>query len=108
LRGFAQSGKQISLIKRTRLPFREATNFEIRADISNPFNRTWISDPETDIGDQTRFGRVFSKYGGGRTIQLGARISFQPFPADIPARKTAVALRSAFAVFFRMDAGSEL
>ncbi len=78
LRGFAQSGEQISLIKRTRLPFRETTNFEIRADISNPFNRTWISDPETDISDPTRFGRVFGKTdsSGGRTIQLGARITF--------------------------------
>jgi hypothetical protein len=76
LRGFAQSGEQISLIKRTRLPFREATNFEIRADIVNPFNRTWIVDPETDIGDQTRFGRVFDKYGGQRTIQVGLRFNF--------------------------------
>jgi len=76
LRGFAQSGEQVSLIKRTRLPFREGANFEIRADISNPLNRTWISDPETDVGDPTRFGRVFNKYGGGRTIQLGARITF--------------------------------
>jgi hypothetical protein len=76
LRGFARSGEQLSLIKRTRLPFREGANFEIRADISNPLNRTWISDPETDISDSERFGRVFNKYGGGRTIQLGLRITF--------------------------------
>jgi hypothetical protein len=76
LRGFAQSGEQLSLIKRTRLPFREGANFEIRADISNPLNRTWISDPETDISDPARFGRVFNKYGGQRTIQVGARITF--------------------------------
>jgi hypothetical protein len=77
LRGFAQSGEQVSIIKRTRLPFtKESSSFEIRADITNPLNRTWISDPETDIGDPGRFGRVFNKYGGGRTIQLGARISF--------------------------------
>jgi len=76
LRGFAQSGEQVSLIKRTRLPFRETVNFEIRADISNPFNRTWIADPRTDIGTPEEFGRVFDKYGGGRTIQVGARITF--------------------------------
>ena len=76
LRGFAQSSEQISLIKRTRLRFREATNFELCADISNPLNRTWIADPETDIGDSARFGRIFNKFGGGRTIQLGLRINF--------------------------------
>ncbi len=76
LRGFAQSGEQISIIKRTPLPFREGANFEIRADISNPLNRTWIADPETYVDDPSRFGRVFDKYGGGRTVQLGARITF--------------------------------
>jgi hypothetical protein len=77
LRGFARGGESFSMIKRTRLRFvREGANFELRADITNPFNRTWIKDPETDIGDPDRFGRVFDKYGGGRTIQLGARINF--------------------------------
>jgi len=76
LPGFARNGEQLSLIKRTRLPFREGANFELRADISNPFNRTWIADPETDVSDPERFGRVFDKYGGERTIQLGVRITF--------------------------------
>ncbi len=77
LRGFARGGESFSMIKRTRLRFiGEGANFELRADITNLFNRTWISDPETDIGDPDRFGRVFDKYGGGRTIQLGARINF--------------------------------
>ena len=77
LRGFAQGGESFSLIKRNRLPFiREGATFELRADINNLFNRTWIADPETDIGDPERFGRVFDKYGGGRTIQLGVRINF--------------------------------
>jgi hypothetical protein len=78
LRGFGRSNEQISIIKRTRLPFREATNIELRADFVNPFNRTNISDPETDIGDPARFGRVFSKGnpGGPRTIQMGLRINF--------------------------------
>jgi hypothetical protein len=77
LRGFSGGGEDFSLIKRTRLPFiNEAANFEIRADILNLFNRTWISDPNTDIGTPEEFGRIFSKYGGGRTIQLGARITF--------------------------------
>ncbi len=58
------------------MPFREGANFELRADISNPLNRTWIADPRTDLGAPEEFGRVFDKYGGGRTIQLGLRITF--------------------------------
>jgi outer membrane receptor protein involved in Fe transport len=52
------------------------SNFELRADMTNLFNRTWISDPSTDIGTPEEFGRIFSKYGGGRAIQLGVRITF--------------------------------
>jgi len=76
LRGFMQRSEQVSLIKRTRIPFREATNFEIRADITNPLNRNWVADPETDIGDSARFGRVFTRNGGGGTIQMGLRLNF--------------------------------
>jgi hypothetical protein len=76
LRGFARNSEQISVIKRTRLPFRETASFEIRADVTNPLNRTWIGDPDTNIEDPERFGRIFDKFGGGRTIQIGARISF--------------------------------
>jgi len=76
LRGFSQSGEQLSIVKRTALRFREGASFEIRADMTNPLNRTWIADPETDVSDPDRFGRVFNKYGGGRTIQMGLRITF--------------------------------
>jgi hypothetical protein len=77
LRGFPSDGEQFSVMKRTRVPLlREGISFEIRADITNLFNRTWISDPETDLGDMGRFGHVFSKYNKGRVIQLGARVSF--------------------------------
>jgi len=77
LRGFGQGGESFSLIKRTRLPFMgEGGLFELRADITNLFNRTWVADPRTDIGVPEEFGRVFDKFGGGRTIQLGIRITF--------------------------------
>ena len=77
LRGFARGGESFSLIKRTRFPFiNEVANFELRADITNIFNRTWLNNPRTDIGVPAEFGRVFEKYGGGRTVQLGVRITF--------------------------------
>jgi outer membrane receptor protein involved in Fe transport len=77
LRGFERGGEDFSIIKRTRLPFiNEVSNFEFRADMTNIFNRTWLNNPRTDIGVPAEFGRVFEKYGGGRTIQLGLRIAF--------------------------------
>jgi hypothetical protein len=50
-------------------------NLEIRRDVRNLFDRIGGSNPETDIGDTTRFGRVFGKSGGPRTIQVGVRIT---------------------------------
>jgi hypothetical protein len=76
IRGWASYTENFSLMKRTPLKWREGMNFEIRADIINLFNRIGWSDPETDIGDPTRFGRVFGKSGGPRVIQLGARFIF--------------------------------
>lgn len=76
LRGFATWSEDFSLLKKTDLKFREGAFFEIRMDASNIFNRTGINDPSTDASDPSSFGRVYGKYGGGRTIQVGARISF--------------------------------
>jgi hypothetical protein len=80
LRGWSKSYEDMSIMKRIPLGFHEGAYFEIRADIQNLFNRVFWQDPETDIGDPTRFGRVFGKCPqsdcSARTIQLGARISF--------------------------------
>jgi len=76
LRGFANYGENLSLIKRTALPFREGMNLEFRIDVVNLFNRIGICNPETDVNDPDRFGRVFSKCGGPRNIQFGARFTF--------------------------------
>lgn len=80
LRGWSKSFEDLSIMKKTSLGFREGAYLEIRADIQNLFNRVLWRDPETDIGDPGRFGRVFGKCPGSdcspRTIQLGARITF--------------------------------
>jgi hypothetical protein len=76
LRGFAIYGEDLSLVKRTYLPFREGMNFELRLDISNLFNRIRICDPSTDINDPVSFGKVFGKCGNPRLIQWGARFTF--------------------------------
>lgn len=76
LRGWMVPSESLSLIKRTPLKLREGSYFELRADAGNLFNRAFWNNPETDIGDEERFGKVFGKNGGGRTIQVGVRISF--------------------------------
>jgi hypothetical protein len=50
---------------------------ELRLDITNLFNRALPADPETDVTNLSRFGRVFEKgVTGPRTMQWGARFTF--------------------------------
>lgn len=76
IRGFKRFGEDFSLLKRFGLPAREGANVEVRIDVTNLFNRIGIAGPETDVNDPERFGRIFSKSGGPRSIQAGLRISF--------------------------------
>jgi hypothetical protein len=77
LRGFALYNEDMSLVKQTALPFREGMNLELRLDITNLFNRALPADPETDVTNLSRFGRVFEKgVTGPRTMQWGARFTF--------------------------------
>jgi carboxypeptidase family protein/TonB-dependent receptor-like protein len=76
LRGFAQFGEDLSLIKKTDLKFREGAFFELRIDATNILNRIGIADPNTDVTDPDSFGRVFGKAGSPRVIQFGARLIF--------------------------------
>lgn len=76
MRGFARFGEDLSLIKRTDLHFREGMNFELRIDAVNLLNRIGICNPSTNVNDLGSFGRVFSKCGGPRIIQFGARLNF--------------------------------
>ena len=75
-RAFSTLREDVSLIKRTDLGFREGSNFEIRFDMLNFFNRTQWSGPNTNV-TSANFGKVFSKGGiGPRTVQLGLRFTF--------------------------------
>jgi hypothetical protein len=53
---------------------RENTFFGLGMTMTNPFNRTGRYVADTVVGD-SNFGQVFAN-GGGRTIQLDARIEF--------------------------------
>jgi len=53
---------------------RENTFFQLGMTMTNPFNRTGRYVGDFTVGDAD-FGKVFAG-GGGRTIQLDARIEF--------------------------------
>jgi hypothetical protein len=53
---------------------RENTFFQIGMTMTNPFNRIVPYIPDTTVGDPA-FGQVFAG-GGGRILQLDARIAF--------------------------------
>jgi len=53
---------------------KENTFFQLGMTMTNPFNPTGRFIPDTAVGDAD-FGKVFAT-GGGRTIQLEARIEF--------------------------------
>lgn len=53
---------------------RENTFFQLGMSMTNPFNRTSRYIGDTTVGDAD-FGKVFAG-GGGRTLQLDARIEF--------------------------------
>jgi hypothetical protein len=74
-RSFAVYSEDVSLIKRTDLPFREGMNLEIRFDFTNIFNRTRNNGPDTDLSSSD-FGKFFGKGGAPRNIQAGLRITF--------------------------------
>ena len=76
VRGFKVFNEDFSLIKRTNLGITEETSFELRLDALNVFNRIRPSDPYTDVNNPETFGRVFTKSGGPRTLQLGLRFNF--------------------------------
>jgi len=75
VRGFSVFNEDFSLLKRFHLGITEETEFEVRIDVINVFNRVRLADPVTNIDDPD-FGTVLSKAGGPRVIQGGLRVNF--------------------------------
>ncbi|UCF37363.1 MAG: TonB-dependent receptor [Acidobacteriota bacterium] len=75
VRGPALFSEDVSIIKRTALPWREGMSFEFRADIMNFFNRAGMGNPSTNI-DSSDFGKIWGNRWGPRTFQLGVRFNF--------------------------------
>jgi hypothetical protein len=57
-----------------KIPITETVEFEMRADVTNIFNRTYRDNPDRDLGSAT-FGRILSVFGR-RTWQMSGRIRF--------------------------------
>lgn len=73
VRPFPLLSEDLSVLKKTR--FGERFTVETRAEFFNAFNRHSYLNPDTAINDGGNFGQS-SVVGGGRIIQLGARILF--------------------------------
>jgi len=64
----------LGIAKRTQIT--EKTNFEVRADISNLFNRTNFGGITTNISNVPQFGRTSGPQLGPRVIQIAGRFNF--------------------------------
>jgi len=56
-------------------PFREGMYIQLRADLLNAFNRSGLTDPDTNLSDST-FGRILDVGEGPRKIQVAGRFTF--------------------------------
>ncbi len=73
VRGPAVYSEDFGLQK--KFAFNETTNFEMRVDFFNAFNRAGRGNPNTDITSPL-FGRITSARYGPRNVQLEARFNF--------------------------------
>ena len=71
LRGPASLSESFAILKDT--PIREQINLQFRTEISNPFNRTVFSDPQTNLSNPN-FGQIVSQSNTPRVIQLGLKL----------------------------------
>jgi hypothetical protein len=73
-RGPAFQNEDFGILKDTRITERFILKF--RADFFNVLNRNGLGDPETDVSDSGRFGRIFGVAHGPRNIMLSLRLDF--------------------------------
>ena len=75
VRGPAMFSESVAIKKVSEFPWREGMSLEIRADITNFFNRAGVGGPNTNISSSD-FGKIYSNRWGPRTWQLGMRLNF--------------------------------
>ena len=77
LGGFASLNEDVSLMKRTSLPFRhEGVSLEFRAEFFNLFNHVVFSNPATNFNAPTSFGFVSGQANLPRQLQFGLKVNF--------------------------------
>jgi hypothetical protein len=75
LRGPKYSGVDFSASKTLRIPKLERGQIQLRFDATNALNHTSLGIPNSSIGGST-VGQITGAALSGRTLQLGARLSF--------------------------------
>lgn len=66
--------ENLGIVKRTAIT--ESINAELRADISNLFNRTLFGNINTNLAQPNDFGRPTGVMSGPRIVQLALRVNF--------------------------------
>jgi hypothetical protein len=79
VRGFGQGSEALEFAK--TMPIRERLQFDLSADLVNPFNIVRWTDPSTLIipnvpANYNPFGQVTSTQGSARAIQINGKIRF--------------------------------
>ena len=74
LRGPSQKRFDLSFTKRTALT--ERMELELKWDIFNVFNLVNFANPNSDLSDETDFGKITKTVGASRVMQFGAKIRF--------------------------------
>lgn len=74
LRGPSHKRIDLSLQKTTR--FNERFELELKWDVFNVFNFVNYANPNSDLSDETDFGRITRTVGAPRVMQFGAKVRF--------------------------------
>ncbi len=73
VRGPHQFNASAAVLK--NFPIKEGIRFQIRSDFSNVFNHANWNNPNSNLSNST-FGLIQTKSGGGRVIQMQAKLYF--------------------------------
>jgi hypothetical protein len=76
LRGFGFANEDVSILKYLYFGSEHRYALSLRAEFYNIFNRHTFANPDTNIADGARFGKVLGLAGAPRTGQFGARFTF--------------------------------
>jgi hypothetical protein len=76
LRGFGSANENVSILKYLYFGAEHRYALSLRVEFYNVFNRHTFANPDSNIADGARFGKVLGLAGAPRTGQFGLRFTF--------------------------------